>query len=235
MHSQCQAVVQKRYREIRILYETVRTTQIAPFTNQDAMNLPRFPEKSFFKMNSEIIDKRRTEIELWMNHAVKYEILAEHIFNFMNLSYKPTIASNKSINLSDHLLKFIDRINSTANSRMKLIDKFDFVFFSKKPSVSAEDLWRLLQSLIPLCGDDFIGSKALNFISKLTTSDYYRDFSVAITELSKFIPDYLKTMKLNEYLTKKRFGDSQIQAYTICKFLESAMGLEVLLEIVRGM
>ena len=199
------------------------------------MNLPKFPDKVFFKMNNEIIDKRRMEIEAWMNQAVKYEILAEHIFNFMNISYKSTIASSKNINILDQVLKFIERINSTANNRMKLIEKFDFLFFSKKSSISAEYLWRLLQTLIPLSGDDFIGSKALNFISKLTTSDYYRDFAVASTELSKFAPEYLKTMKLNEYLTKKRFGDSQIQAYTICKFLESSVGLEVLSEIVRYM
>ena len=90
----------------------------------------------------------------------------------------------------------------------------------------------MLQCLIPLCGDDFIGSKALDFISKITTSDYYRDFTIASSELTKFTPEYLKEMKLNEHLTKKRFGDSQIQAYNICKIIENSLGLEILTEIV---
>ena len=40
-------------------------------------------------------------------------------------------------------------------------------------------------------------------------------------------------MQLHEYLTKKRFCDSQIQAYEICKILEEALGANVLYEIVK--
>ena len=107
------------------------------------------------------------------------------------------------------------------------------MFFSRKTIITAEYISKLLQCLTPLCGDDFIGSKALDFISKITTSDYYRDFTLASNELTKFPPDFLKTMKLNEYLTKKRFGDSQIQAYNICKIIENTLGIGILSEIVR--
>ena len=87
--------------------------------------------------------------------------------------------------------------------------------------------------MIPLCGDEFIGSKALDFITKLITSDYYREFAVASKELTNFSPEYYKTMQLHEYLTKKRFCDSQIQAYEICKILEEALGANVFYEIVK--
>lgn len=184
-------------------------------------------------MNNDIIDKRRSEIENFLNLAIKNEILAEHIFVFMGISFKANVSLTKNSNTADKVLKFIGKINSTANNKMRLIEKFEFSFFSKRHSLSSEFIYKLLQSLIPLCGDDFIGSKALDVISKLTTSDYYRDFAIASKELCRFAPEYLQTMKLHEYLTKRRFGDSQIQAYTICKMLENSLGIQILFEIVK--
>lgn len=133
---------------------------------------------------------------------------------------------------TDFISEFINEINSDSKNKMKLIENFERIFFSKKISIKSESIWELIHCLIFLCGDEFVGRKALDFISKLTAGDYYRDFAAAKKDFLTFSPDFLKNMKLNEYLTKKRFGDSQIQAYGICKIIEEALGLKKLQEIV---
>lgn len=116
---------------------------------------------------------------------------------------------------------------------MKIIENFNWHFFAKKRTVQQEAIEKLIACLVPICGDLFLGSKALDIISKLTTSDYFKDFSMVCKTFTRFQPDLLKKMHLNEYLTKKRFCDSQLQAYALCKIIEENLGKVVLFEIVR--
>ena len=115
---------------------------------------------------------------------------------------------------------------------MKLIEAFNFQFFSRKRVIQHEVIGKLTECLVSLCGDDFFGSKVLDILTKLITSDYFRDFSVVCKELCKISQGKIITMNLHEYLTKKRFSDSQLQAYTLCKILEENLGKIYLYEIV---
>ena len=121
MRSQSQALVQKRYRDIRNLYESVISTQLLPIIRSQNLKLPKFPEKALFKMNSELVNKRRIELELWLNDAVKLEPLSLHIFSFLNLNIKP---KNK-VSGSEQIFDFIEKINSSSKNRMKLIENFE--------------------------------------------------------------------------------------------------------------
>lgn len=183
-------------------------------------------------MNNELIDKRRLEIEAWMNEAVKFPSLTQLIFNFLNISIEGKISRSKKPCLDDMVKEFVNKINSTTTNRMNLIENFEWSFFSNKAAVHPDTISLLLQCLIPLCSDEFIGIKVLDLISKLTTRDYFRDFSVALSTLSSFPPCFLSEMFLNEYLSKRRFGDSQVQAYKIANSLEVGFTKELFQEIV---
>jgi hypothetical protein len=201
-------------------------------SNTEQIKLPKFPEKALFKMNNELIDKRRSELESWLNEAIKFDSLARHIFSFFNIVTDSPLASPKKHAPADSIAEFIKSINATSNNKIMLIENFVWVFFSKKSSVPEAKIIQLLTCLIPLCGDELVGRLALDCVNKLTTSDYYRDFDTVRNLLVNFPPSSLSLMQLNLFLTKRRFADSQIQAYNVCKIFEVAFGPAGLLQIV---
>ena len=185
-------------------------------------------------MNSDRIDRRRDEIEIWLNQVIKIDQLSKHLFKFFNIQLSSYDSSYiKTSEKSDQLANFISSITSTSNNKISTIEKFSFNFFSKKTHLKPHQLKLLIECLIPLCGDEMIGNKSLDFLFKLTTSDYYRDFVIASSQIVIFPAEVLREMKLDEYLTKKRLADSQIQAYSICKIIHGAMGSAFLYDVVR--
>ena len=230
----CEIIASKRYSELLSLSEIVIPIQLKPIIMQERISLPKFPEKRFKKLNESLVTQRRLEIENWLRCAIRHQFLANKIYDFLDFVQETSNTDTKAkVNPDEiQILDFVDKVKTTSNNRMKLIENFSWQFFSKKRIVQQEIIGKLVECLIPLCGDDFLGSKALDILSKLTTGDYFRDFTMVSKELSKFPPEILKTMNLHEYLTKKRFSDSQLQAYTLCKILEESLGKANLYEIV---
>jgi hypothetical protein len=195
-----------------------------------SIQLPRFPQKSLFKMNSDRIDRRRTELEIWLNEVIKSESLNKYILSFFNVD-NPS-STMKKLDGSDHLSTFISNMTSSSNNKINTLEKFSSSFFNKKLHLKSPELKILIESLLPLCGDELIGNKSLDFLFRLTTSDFHRDFIQARSQIVGFPAELLKEMCLNEYLTKKRFADSQIQAYHLSKVIQTAAGSSFLYEVV---
>ena len=173
-------------------------------------------------------------LENWLKSAMRNKSLVGVIFEFLDFNQQSSGIENKLKANPDEvqIQEFVEKISKTSNNKMKLIETFNFQFFSKKRSIHQDVIGMLIECLIPLCGDGFLGSKALDILSKLTTSEYFRDFSIVCKELCKILPEILKKMNLNDYLTKKRFSDYQLQAYNLCKILEESLEKSVLEDIV---
>lgn len=195
--------------------------------------MPKFPEKSLFNMSSDTVDKRKSEICLWMNDVLKVENLSKYIFHFFNLKPEGVLGSKKK-DQRDILKTFISSIETSSNNKINIIEQFSWTFFSKKLQFKPAELKSLIECLVPLCGDELVGNKSLDFLSKILTSDYHRDFLIARSQFVGLPTNTLKQMQLNEYLTKHRFIDSQIQAYNLSKVLHLSVGTPGLEEIVKS-
>lgn len=184
--------------------------------------LPRFPGKKLLKNRDSLTEKRREKIERWLQIALKHPKLSKKILKFLDLN-KETIKneiSNSAKPDETYVQNFINKLSSNINNKMSQIDKFSFNFFSRKRSISEEVLSELLKCLIPLASSDLYGGKIIDILTKLTSSDSYKDFSLVCKVLSHIDIYLLREMNLNDYLTKKKFVDSQLQAYNICKIYE---------------
>lgn len=184
-------------------------------------------------MSSDRIDKRKNEISLWMNDVLKVENLSKYIYHFFNIKSEGILNPTKKNDPSEILKSFVSNIGSSTNNKINLIEKFSWTFFSKKLQLKPLELKVLIECLVRLCGDEFVGNKSLDFLCKLLTSDYHRDFIIAGSQFVGLGVEVLQQMQLNQYLTKNRFVDSQIQAYNLSKILHTSVGSLVLHEIVR--
>ncbi|OMJ72071.1 hypothetical protein SteCoe_29578 [Stentor coeruleus] len=226
----CEIIAFKRYSELLNFSE-----KLFPQIREERIFLPKFPGKKLNKLNESLILQRRIELEQWLKSAISHKSLQDKILTFLDYVITPLNLNSKAKTSPDELLilEFVEKISKDAQNKMKLIENFSWNFFQKKRTVQQNYISQLTECLVPLCGCEFVGSKALDVLSKLTTSDYFRDFVLVCRVLTSFPPRILKKMCLNEYLTKKRFSDSQLQAYNLCKTIQDSLSNIELIEILN--
>lgn len=188
-------------------------------------------------MSPAVISKRKSGLEKWLQCALTFKVLEKNLKIFLEIpsDIAPESSPSQKINEDEVLIiDFTNKIDSSPNSRTNLIDQFDKKFFGKRRNIRDSYLNSLLSTLIPLCADEYFGSKALFSVYKLCNSVHYRDFELAIKELSKISVDVLSSMKLNEYLLKIRFCDGQSQAFHILNELKPYMDDEKIMKILNN-
>lgn len=174
------------------------------------------------KNRKSLTEERRPRIERWLQIALKHPKLSKKVLKYLELSEKILKSEFCSSATPDEnlILDFIEKLSGSKNNKMAQIDKFSWSFFSVKRSVSEAILKKLLEVLIPLGSYDLCGGKVLDILTKLTSSDYFKDFSLVSKVFANIDVFLLKDLGLNEYLTRKKFSDSQLQAYNLCKIYE---------------
>ena len=187
-------------------------------------------------MNPAVISKRKSGLEKWLQHALTFKILETRLKSFLEI---PSDVLSKpdapdKINDDEILIKeFETSIQSSPHSKTNIIDSFDKKFFHKRRTIREQYINTLLKTIVPLCSDEYIGSKSLYVLYKLCNSVYFREFELAIKELAKLPAQTLALMKLNDHLMKRRSSDGQSQAYHILNEIRGYMdeaSLEIVLE-----
>lgn len=187
------------------------------------------------KNRKEVTEKRRLKIQRWLKMTLKYPVLSKKVLKFLDLKENSLgLEFCASVNSDEILvLEFIEELSGSKNNKMAQIEKFSWNFFLTKRSVSEAILRKLLETIIPLGGSELCGGKVLDIVSKLTSSDYYKDFLLVCRVFANIDVYILKDLSINEYLTKKKFADSQLQAYNLCKIYEENTENLQLFEFVK--
>lgn len=220
----------KRYKEFRKLHDDIKGTLGENYI------FPKFPGRTMNSMNPAVISKRKSGLEKWLHAALSFKEVEEYVKAFLQINFEAIepVNSAQKLNEDEKMIKdFSGNINSNSHSRMGLLDTFEKKYFSKRRIVRDKQVELLLNTLLPLCGDDYTGSKSLHVLYKFCTSDHNRDFELVTKELTKIPISMLRQMKLDEYLLKKRFCDSQIQAFHILNILKATFDSSAIIEIVK--
>ncbi|CAG9329520.1 unnamed protein product [Blepharisma stoltei] len=210
----------RRYKEFSSL-----NSEIEEILAENAITLPKFPKKIFNKLSAAVISERRANLELWLQEASGHTELLLPLSKFLNV---PTdgfeiVSTNRQNSVSQDenlIVEFSTKVTSESRNRYRALEEFEWQFFSKRRLVRNEYFAILLNVLIPLCGLDNIGCKALDILTKLISSDRFWDFNKVKQELVKLGPDFLSKMKLNDHLMRRIHGESQCLAYEILKVLD---------------
>jgi hypothetical protein len=187
-------------------------------------------------MNASIISQRRIALEKWLQHALSVKALETFLREFLEIQpdMLERTGETERLNEDERIVKdFESKINANPHSRTNIIDTYEKKFFSKRRNIRDGILRVLMSTLVPLCGDDYIGSKALYFIRKLCAGDHNRDFEGAIKALMALPVPILQQMKLDEYLLKNRFSESQMQAFELLSIFSSNLDPSTISSIVN--
>ncbi|CAG9332967.1 unnamed protein product [Blepharisma stoltei] len=219
----------KRYSQFRLLYKELKHEFIFADCYK---NLPEFPKKQIFgKKLKATITKRRQNLEKWLNSALQITQFLPHMQNFLEIPemYQPLVhdfTQSHQCSLSDldlAVASFIKRLSKSEKKRGKAIERLENEFFNARPDISERTASILLSRLIPLCGIPGVGAKAFDILSKLTSCDMFRYYSLIIDVMMKIDIDLLREMKLNLHLTGKFLAE---QAFHLCKIIEEQLTLK---------
>ena len=202
----------KRYKEFRQLNHEVKKIVY----NKSVLH--KFPGKNMNPMNPLVISARKSGLEKWLQSLLSVKQAETLVKGFLNIkeSMIEEASALQKMSADECLIKdFSSQITSDSHSKFNIIDGFEKKYFHKRRAIREQYTNLLIKTLIPLCGDNYIGSKALNFLYKLCISDHNRDFERAAKEVTKFPIKELKKMKLNEYILRQRFSDCEIEAFYI--------------------
>lgn len=199
--------------------------------------MPKFPNKKILKNRKTLTEKRRSQLEYWLQIVLKYPEISQKMLDYFGLSKKTLESEFPSSASPDEklILDFIDKLSGGQNNKMAQIEKFNWKFFSMNRKVSEEVLKKLLENLIPLGGSDLCGGKVIDILTNLTSIDHFKGFLIVSKIFANIDIGLLKELSLNEYLTKKKFVDSQLQAYNLCKIYEENARESQISELVRIM
>lgn len=220
----------KRYKEFRKLHDDVKETLAQEY------KFPKFPGRTLNPMSPGVISQRKSRLEKWLIVALTYKKVENYVKDFLEIKVDivQKTCEIQAFNEDEVVVKeFSGKIKENSHCRISLLDDFDKKYFRRRRFVRGKTIEQLVATIVPLCGDGYIGSKSLDFLYKLCTSDYNRDFELFTKELVNMPIGLLKLMKLDEYLLKKRFCDSQIQAFYILNVLKTQFDVKSINEIVK--
>ncbi len=233
-----------------MLNNEVRLNQINNTLRANRITLPPFPSKVWDSLNSDIINDRRAKLEAWLRATLMHYSLIPFVAKFLDIQESQYDTEHPEVSIqnlnSDETVihEFIERINSKVKDRIRTLDEFDWLFFSKRRVVRPDSIVMLIHQIIPLCSESNLGSKAINLLYKLMSVDrnkgkIYLDFQSAIREFVKVSPVVLRKMNLNLHVQSMLHGDSSHQAFHITKILAAHYRTvrceDLLREVVRNM
>lgn len=212
----------KRYSELREFKHSI---------NSKLVNYSlKFPTKRWpAPSKSSDIEQRRRLLELWVNSVLLIENCRIALMVFLGMEASNAIIFSNSLicepckhNRSEQLIMILaNRITANPLKKGKALMYFEKDFFETKKKPSSEKFKLLAKHLAHLCGENGIGSKALDILYKLISRAHYLHFESFLASLCSLNVQNLRHMKLDLHILKKYGGDSSQQAFDVLKILQA--------------
>jgi hypothetical protein len=127
-------------------------------------------------------------------------------------------------NRSEQLIMILaNRITANPLKKGKALMYFEKEFFETKKKPSAEKFKVLAKHLAHLCGENGIGSKALDILYKLITRANYIHHESFLASFCSLNVQNLRDMKLDLHILGKYGVDSSQQAFQVFKILQPCL------------
>ena len=215
----------KRYSELREFKQAIQSKL--------ANHSLKFPTKRWpAPSKSSDIDQRRRLLELWVNSVLLIESCRIDLMVFLGMEASNAIIFSNSLicepckqNRSEQLIIILaNRITANPLKKGKALMYFEKDFFETKKKPSSEKFKLLAKHLAHLCGENGIGSKALDILYKLMSRAHYYHFESFLESLYSLNVQNLSDMKLDLHILHKYGGGSSQQAFEVLKILQACLG-----------
>jgi hypothetical protein len=166
-------------------------------------------------MSKAVVDKRRTLIEAWMVAVFAQPRLLPTAMTFLEIpaAWKDFVV--KSFNATDvteaelMVYDFIAQLSAGPNHKLKVLERFEKLFFSARRQLRADCLAELIAVLMPASGEAIAGARSLNVIVKLISPVHFRDHRMSVQALLSQNVNLFQAMQLQKHLTQEHSNTFQ--------------------------
>lgn len=151
---------------------------------KDLEGIP-FPKKRFLRSNTpQNIENRRKTLEIWLISLAKRDQISCLLLDFLSAVKASEEAKRGIPNRGENIIvNTIGKLAAQPHMRLSTLESFENEFFQAGNTVNPDFLLALIQKIVPLCGDNYTGCKAISILSKLTLRASNVSFTEAIRAL----------------------------------------------------
>ena len=161
-------------------------------------------------------------IQEWLKALANTSIFDEAILLFFQIDFDLVINPKVSLAIDDFfVLEYVKSIQKNKKNRLGILKEFSEKIFGRRRGLHSVTMKKMLVNLLPLCGEEVISGLALDFISKITSREFYYEFEKIRNELLRIEIKHIKSMHLEEFILGNRFSQGQLQAYQLVSLLTS--------------
>lgn len=204
----------RRYSEFYRLRELVLREM------KDLEGIP-FPKKRLLRScTPQNVENRRVTLETWLISLAKRDQLCCLLLDFLSAIKASEEAKRSVPNAGETIIvATIAKLAAQPHMRLSTLESFENEFFRVGNAVSQDFLLALIQKIVPLCGDNYTGCKAISILSKLISRASNRSFTEAIRALRSLPLESLREIHLERHLLKAMQVDTGEESFRLLQLL----------------
>lgn len=187
---------------------------------KDLEGIP-FPKKRFLRSNTpQNIENRRKTLEIWLISLAKRDQISCLLLDFLSAVKASEEAKRGIPNRGENIIvNTIGKLAAQPHMRLSTLESFENEFFQAGNTVNPDFLLALIQKIVPLCGDNYTGCKAISILSKLTLRASNVSFTEAIRALRSLPVQSLREIHLEKHLLKAMQVDTGEESFRLLQIL----------------
>lgn len=208
--------VYKRYSEFSLF-----ALSLMPRIKKHHIALPNFPEKNL-NNGTKTITIRKEMLQNWLQNISNHCVLEKRLCKFLQVDYKLILTKRPHLAIDDYyVLEYLQKIKKEQGKKLSILKDFSEKFLCRRRSLQNETMKKLISSILPLCAEEVISGFALDFITKISTREYFLEYEKIKNELVRMPMEEIRGMHLENFFLGKKFTQGQLQAYNlVCLLME---------------
>lgn len=189
--------IRRRYSEFHKLHSLIK--------HKDRLQLKSpFPKKKWIRSwTPQVVEVRRTSLEAWLVELAAKVTLRAHLLDFLGAA--PTVDETLATSPTpgeQTITQTLSRLMAQPHMRLATLETFEKEFFELKSPVNSDYILAFVQKLVPLCGDNYIGCKAISILAKLANRENNRWYLDVVRSMRQLPLQLLKEMHLEKHLLR---------------------------------
>lgn len=161
-----------------------------------------FPGKKWIgSCSAQVVEARRLGLQAWLMYVAGQTKVLTHVLDFLQAAQVAAPVTPTSHTSSEQTItQTLSRLASQPHMRLATLEAFEKEFFELKTPTNTDYILAFVQKLVPICGDNYIGCKAISILMKLASSEHYRGYMDVVRSLRQLPMVLLRQMSLEKHL-----------------------------------
>jgi len=166
--------------------------------------LAPFPKKKWVRSwTPQVVEERRKGLETWLGEVAGKATLKVYLLDFLGAApiFEERLTNSPTPG-EQTITQTLSRLVTQPHMRLATLEAFEKEFFELKGPVNTDYILAFVQKLVPLCGDNYVGCKAICILANLASREKYRWYLDVVRSVRQLPLPALREMHLEKHLLR---------------------------------